>query len=214
MDKQFWRERWRRNEIGFHQESVHPALEAHWRSVSRSGAGPVLVPLCGKSLDMSWLAGQGFPVVGVELEPSAAQAFFDAAGLAPATDDSGPLQSFSAGGVTIFAGDFFDFERAGEFGLVYDRAALIALPREMRPAYLEHLASLLAPDARGLLITLEYAQAEMQGPPFSVMPDELDDSPAFDFECLARNNVIEGHPRFADKGLTWLNETVYALQRR
>ena len=163
---------------------------------------------------MSWLAAQGSTVVGVELEPSAAQAFFDEAGLVPATDDSGPLRSFSAGGITIFVGDFFDFEQLGGFGLVYDRAALIALPREMRPAYLEHLSRLLAPAARGLLVTLEYAQADMPGPPFSVMPDELDDSPAFDFECLARHDVIGGHPRFADKGLTWLNEAVYALQRR
>lgn len=214
MDKDFWRERWRQNKIGFHRESVHPDLKAHWRSVSRSGSGPVLVPLCGKSLDMLWLARLGFSVVGVELEPSAAEAFFNEAGLAPAVDNSGQLPSFSAGGITIFAGDFFEFSPVDQFDLVYDRAALIALPREMRPGYLEHLATLLTPDAGGLLITLEYDQADMQGPPFSVMPDELDDNPALDFECLARSDVIAGHPNFAEKGLTWLNETVYALRTR
>lgn len=214
MDKQFWQQRWQQNKIGFHRDSVHPALKNHWRPVIGSSAGPVLVPLCGKSLDMRWLAGQGFQVVGIELEQSAVRAFFREAGLVPVIDEDGPLRSFSAGGITIFVGDFFEFEWTNEFGLVYDRAALIAMPPEMRPGYLEHLATLLAPDARGLLVTLEYNQAEMQGPPFSVMPDELDANPTLALECLERSDVLAGHRNFADKGLTRLTEVVYAVKRR
>lgn len=214
MDKDFWHERWQRNEIGFHRNSAHPALEKHWPEVYRGGTAPALVPLCGKSLDMLWLARQGHPVVGVELDRGAVETFFEEAGFVPEIDDTGPMPSYSAGGVTVFAGDFFEFDAPGQYGLVYDRAALIALPPEMRPRYLAHLASLLAPGAKGLLITLEYSQACMQGPPFSVTPEELADNRDFDFQCLARSDELAAHPRFAAKGLPWLNEAAYALNLR
>ena len=214
MEKDFWHERWQRNEIGFHRDTVHPALEKHWSAVSRDEPGPVLVPLCGKSLDMHWLARQGHKVVGVELDPGAVKAFFGEAGLAPDVDETGPLTSYSAGDITLFAGDFFDFDPPGRFDLVYDRAALIALPARMRPRYLAHRATLLQPGARGMLITLEYPQACMAGPPFSVLPEELKEVREFAFDCLARNDVLEAHPRFADKGLPWLNEAEYLLTSR
>ena len=212
MHRDFWHQRWQRNEIGFHRDSVHPALEAHWPEVARGASKPVLVPLCGKSLDMLWLARQGHPVVGVELDRCAVETFFEEAGFVPEIDETGPLPFFSAGGITLFAGDFLEFDPPDRYGLVYDRAALIALPPEMRPRYLTHLASLLEIGARGLLITLEYLQTDMQGPPFSVMPEELARHSAFDFQCLARNDVLASHPRFADKGLSWLNEVAYNLR--
>jgi len=218
MQKEFWHERWQRNEIGFHRDSTHPALEKHWPTVALGKTDSVLVPLCGKSLDMLWLARQGHRVVGVELDRGAVEAFFDSAGLHPDTDDSGPLSAYSAGPITIFAGDFFEFDASSRFDLVYDRAALIALPHEMRVRYQRRLATLLSPGARGLLITLEYPDAAMQGPPFSVMPEELDgdhvEPRAFDFQCLERSGVLASQPRFADKGLPWLNEAVYTVTRR
>lgn len=210
MEKKFWLERWQRNEIGFHRDSVHPALERYWPRVTGGACDPVLVPLCGKSLDMRWLAERGHPVIGVELDYGAIKAFFREAGMQPTRDDSGPLPRWSADGITLYGGDFFEFSPASRFRLVYDRAALIALPPEMRPGYLDRLAALLAPDARGLLITLEYEQKAMQGPPFSVLEEELEAHPAFDFECLERADVLASHPRFAERGLSWLNEAVYA----
>lgn len=214
MDKDFWHDRWQRNEIGFHRETVHPALEKHWSSVCSGNRGPVLVPLCGKSLDMLWLARRGHPVAGVELDRGAVDRFFGEAGLTPAVDETGALPAWSADNVTIFVGDFFEFDHPGRYGLVYDRAALIALPPEMRPRYLAHLARQLAPSAGGLLITLEYPPDGMQGPPFPVMPDELAAHPALGFECLERSDALAAHTRFSDNGLAWLNETVYALTRR
>jgi len=216
MDKLFWHERWRRNEIGFHRHSVHPALERHRSrfSAQTDPGEPVLVPLCGKSLDMHWLAAQGHPVVGVELDRGAIEAFFDEAGLEPAVDDAGALVSRSAGGITLIEGDFFEFACASGFRLVYDRAALIALPPDIRPRYLDHLAALLAPGASGLLITLEYPPDCMQGPPFAVLPAELHAHPRFDFERIQRTDVLAAHPRFAHQGLPWLKETVYSLAAR
>jgi len=213
MDKDFWHERWQRSEIGFHRDSTHPALINHWSNIADGMPGPVLVPLCGKSLDMLWLAEQRHPVVGIELDRGAVEAFFDEAGLSPSVDESGPLSAFSAGRITVFAGDFFDFAPPSRFSLFYDRAALIALPPEMRADYLDHLAGLLEPGARGLLITLEYPQEAMQGPPFSVMPEELQAYPALDFNCLQRDDVLDSHQRFAEKGLPWLREAGYSVCR-
>lgn len=214
MQKDFWHDRWQHNKIGFHRDSVHPALVKHWPAASRGDGGPVLVPLCGKSLDMHWLAQSGHAVVGVELDRRAVEAFFDEAGLSPEIDETGSLPSYSAGGITIFAGDFFEFNPPEMYRLVYDRAALIALPPDMRKRYLPQLASMLAPGARGLLITLEYPQAAMQGPPFSVLPDELAADPGFEFERLEHIDSLAENPRFVDSGLSWLNEVTYGLTRR
>lgn len=214
MDKNFWHQRWQSNKIGFHRDSTHPALKMHWPAVSGGTSQPVLVPLCGKSLDMHWLASQGHPVVGVELDRGAAESFFDEAGMTAQSRDCDPLPGLSAGGITIFIGDFFEFEHSSRFSLVYDRAALIALPPETRPRYLNKLASLMANDAQGLLITLEYPQSNMDGPPFSVMPEELDAVSAFAFRCLERSDALSSNERFAEKGLPWLRETVHALKKR
>ncbi|MFO7763286.1 MAG: thiopurine S-methyltransferase [Wenzhouxiangellaceae bacterium] len=213
MDRNFWHERWQRNAIGFHRDSTHPALENHWPDVVGDLRRPVLVPLCGKTLDMHWLARQGHAVVGIEIDRRAIESFFGEAGMRPSIDESGPMPSWSAGGITLFAGDFFEFAPSSRFDLVYDRAALIALPREMRAGYVDHLSGLLEPDAHGLLITLEYPQEAMQGPPFSVMPEEVRAFPEFDFTCLQRDEVLDSHQRFAEKGLPWLREAVYSLRR-
>lgn len=212
MDKNFWLDRWQRNQIGFHLQSTHPALDKHWSRVCADSSASVLVPLCGKSLDLRWLAAQGHSVTGVELDRGAVETFFEEAGMTPTIDESGGMPSFSTDRTTLFAGDFFEFEHSPGFDLVYDRAALIALPPEMRPRYLDHLASLMKPGGQGLLITLEYPQESMQGPPFAVMPDELHGHAGFDFKCLERIDVLDSHERFAEKGLPWLREVVYAVK--
>ena len=218
MDPDFWQQRWRRNEIGFHRDDVHPALERHWATIARDSSRPVLVPLCGKSLDLHWLAERGHPVVGVELAGSAVEAFFDEAGLRPRVDESGALRRWHWGPIEIFEGDFFDFRPGRRFELLYDRAALIALPPEMRPRYLRHLDSLLQRPAEGLLITLEYPQDRMDGPPFSVMGDELSRferaHSGLRFERLECRDVLDDHPRFRDRGLPWLSECCYHVLGR
>lgn len=215
MNRQFWHERWRRNEIGFHRDSVHPALECHWSAVAGDSRPPVLVPLCGKSLDLHWLARRGHDVVGVEVDGSAIEAFFEEAGLVPDySTRSAAMPMWQSGRISILEGDFFEFTPDTPFELVYDRAALIALPRTMRQAYLDHLAGMLTPLANGLLITLEYDQHEMDGPPFAVLPDELDASDSFDFELVERRDVPGSRPGFGEHGLKWLSESSYRFSRR
>ena len=217
MEETFWQARWAQGQIGFHLQEVNPYLQQHWPSLSIAPGSQVLVPLCGKSLDMAWLAGQGLRVLGVELADRAVEDFFAEQGLQPEVEQQGVLRLYRAAGVEIYCGDFFNVQAEHVAGCtaLYDRAALIALPETMRARYVEHLAAILPGNCRGLLVSLEYAQEEMSGPPFSVSQAEIDArlSPYWQIELLARHDVLNENWRFLQRGLSSLHESIYRLQR-
>jgi len=217
MQPEFWLERWRQQQIGFHRDSINPHIERHWPGVGAAPGCRVFVPLCGKSLDMLWLAGQGHRVVGIEISPIAVEAFFAENGLDCEIDTTGCMPRWRSGEIEIFCGDFFDLlpDDLGEIGAVYDRAALIALPPAMRPDYVRHLTRLVPPGAAGLLITLEYPEGDMEGPPFSVPEQEVAGlfSPGWETTRLAREDVLGENPRFRERGLDRLDEVVWRLRR-
>lgn len=216
MDHKFWLERWRENKIGFHRDGVNPHLESHWARTAAKRGERVLVPLCGKSEDMRWLADRGCQVVGVELSEVAARAFGKEQQIAFSESRRGEFLVFNADRIQIHVGDFLNFTpvSGGAFSLFYDRAALIALPPAMRPAYSEKLASLLADGARGLLITLEYDTTQMEGPPFSVENDEVQRLlPGFRLERLLAKDCLDEEPRFKERGVQWMREVVYFVTR-
>ncbi len=218
MDPEFWTERWALGEIGFHRSKPHWSLTSHWSVLQADVTAPVFVPLCGKSLDLHWLRSYADRVVGVELDPSAVTAFF------AEWPESGPpkvenskrhdgLVCHAANGIEIYQGDFFAFQPEALFGYFYDRAALIAMPPAMRSAYLRHLMALLSPGAQGILVTFEYQQNQMNGPPFSVQNEELNAFEGLVFECLEARDVIVDHPGMQSKGLTELVECVYRVSK-
>ena len=217
MEEAFWQARWAQGQIGFHLQEVNPYLQQHWPSLSIALGSQVLVPLCGKSLDMAWLAGQGLRVLGVELAERAVEDFFAEQGLQPEVEQQGVLRLYRAAGVEIYCGDFFNVQAEHVAGCtaLYDRAALIALPETMRARYVEHLAAILPGNCRGLLVSLEYAQEDMSGPPFSVSQAEIDArlSPYWQIELLARHDVLNENWRFLQRGLSSLHESIYRLQR-
>jgi thiopurine S-methyltransferase len=217
VEEAFWQARWAQGQIGFHLQEVNPYLQQHWPSLSIAPGSQVLVPLCGKSLDMAWLAGQGLRVLGVELAERAVEDFFAEQGLQPEVEQQGVLRLYRAAGVEIYCGDFFNVQAEHVAGCtaLYDRAALIALPETMRARYVEHLAAILPGNCRGLLVSLEYAQEEMSGPPFSVSQAEIDArlSPYWQIELLARHDVLNENWRFLQRGLSSLHESIYRLQR-
>src|SRR3954465_9799823 len=154
MKPDYWLERWQEGRIGFHRPGANPRLVQHanvFKDVVR-----VLVPLCGKSVDLEWLAVHGFEVVGVELSEQAAQAFFVERGFSPVRRERGSFIEYQHGPVTILVGDFFatNSEQLGHFDGPYDRAPMIALPSELRARYAAHLPTLLTPKAKLLLVTL------------------------------------------------------------
>jgi len=202
VDEGFWQRRWARNEIGFHLNEVNPYLRRHWPGLRLAGGTRVLVPLCGKSLDMGWLAQQGFAVLGVELSERAVEAFFVEQGLAADVSTEGAFKVYRAGALEIRCGDFFALSPGDVAGCqaLYDRAALIALPTAMREQYVEHLRKIVAAGCKGLLISLDYEQEQMSGPPFAVSDAEIRASLGahWHVELLERSDVLkdEGNWKF------------------
>jgi thiopurine S-methyltransferase len=217
MDSGFWLQRWQEGQIGFHRSDVMPLLEKHWPSLQVRADARVLVPLCGKSLDMHWLAAQGYRVLGVELSPLAVAQFFQEAGVEPVRTVSQYGEHFTAGPIEIIQGDAFGLEPAllADVEAVYDRAALIALPPALRRRYLDTLYAALPSGCRGLLITLEYPQQQKDGPPFSVGQAEVEALFASPWQhvLLERRDILDQEPRFQAEGLTALTTAVYRLRR-
>lgn len=218
MHEEFWQARWTRNEIGFHLREVNPYLQAHWANLQLPAGSEVLVPLCGKSLDMPWLAAQGCRVLGVELAAKAVGDFFAEQGLHATVSSDGGLQRHEAEGIALLQGDFFALTPAQAAGCsgYYDRAALIALPPEMRRRYVAHLQTLLPSGCRGLLVTLDYPQEQMDGPPFAVSDAEVHAlyGEGWQIELLGEYEVRDKNWRFVERGLSRLHERVYRLTRR
>ena len=217
MESLFWQQRWQENKIGFHLDSVNPLLIKYAEKMQLGPGQQVFVPMCGKTHDLVWLAEQGYRVLGIELSQVAVDAFFEENNLDRFEVKKGELTFYQAGLITLICGDFNQLTRSHMVNVaaVYDRASFIALPEEMRPAYSAHLNS-LCPTQNRLIVTLEYVQSEMAGPPFAVLESELgsDYAAGFSINCLERNDVLAEHEHFAAKGLTSLQESVYILHHQ
>lgn len=215
MEPEFWHSRWRENLTAFHRSEVHPYLREFAHRLPPASAGEVFLPLCGKSLDLGWLAGRGYGVLGVELSPIAVRAFFEEHDLAFHETPAGAFRRFEGGGVTLLCGDFFALDAAqlAGVGAVYDRAALVALPPPQRSRYARHLLRCLPAAAPLLVVTFEYAQHEMDGPPFSVGESELRElfGARGRIEALAAREMLHEEPRFRERGMTRLEEKAYLI---
>jgi thiopurine S-methyltransferase len=217
VEPNFWHERWARDEIGFHQPNVNLHLKTHWKRLKLEPGAHVFVPLCGKSLDLLWLRDQGFRVSGIEISGRAIRDFFAENQLSPEVRRRGDATRYRNGDLEIWEADFFESNdwRIDTLDAIYDRAALVALPPEMRSAYASRIGDLTPPGVRALLLTLDYPSDEMNGPPFAVPADEVkqlfdarfDLAPIHSEDCLARE------PRFRAKGLTRMEEHVFLMQR-
>ena len=218
MQPSFWHERWERAEIGFHQQDPNALLAQFWSRLALPAGQRVLVPLCGKSLDLLWLAGEGHPVTGVELSPVAVEAFFQEQGLCPTRRGSGAIEVWEVDEIRILCGDFFDLapHQVADCAAVYDRAALIALPPPMRERYARQLDAILPPAIQMLLVTLDYDQGLRPGPPFAVDEAQVRAlyEPAYAVEILYLRDALAENSAWRAQGLTWLHETVYRLARR
>jgi thiopurine S-methyltransferase len=203
-----WLSRWNEDRIGWHEPDGNVALKAHWPDLTPGNT--VLVPLCGKTVDLLWLAERGFRVSGVELSRKAIEAFFAEHGLTYRRVQSKRFETYRSDAmpITLYCGDFFHF-RAGLFDALYDRGALVALPGEVRPQYVRHLKELLKPDAYRLIITLEYEQARAAGPPFSVLPEEMRRYWSDVERISAVNEIDNGPPKFREAGLDQVIEAVW-----
>lgn len=204
-----WIARWHEGRIGFHRDASHPLLVRHWPRLGVTPGTKVLVPLCGKSLDMRWLGQHDHPVLGIELAPEAIEQFL--------SEGQGDVSRYRQDGffvcrqanVELWCGDFFHFhiEQAAEIGAFYDRAALIALPAATRQRYAFHLAQLIPPGSLGLLISLTRAPGDEGGPPWGVPADEVREL----FEPNFRVTHLEDGERQTGSGF---RESIWSMVRR
>jgi len=211
MQPDYWHERWRAGRIGFHRGEANPLLLEH-RALFND-CTRVLVPLCGKSSDLEWLVIHGLQVVGVELSELAAQSFFSERGLAPTRREEASFVVYEHGNLAIWVGDFFATNSTdlAAFDAVYDDAALIALPAELRRSYASQVQKLILPRAKLLLITLEFDVPG--GPPFSVSTEEIEElyGPAAEIRRLASLDARADTPEVVARGASYVHEVAYAI---
>lgn len=173
MDPVFWATRWQEGKTAFHEGAPNAYLVAHhgWLADCRR----VLVPLCGKSEDLAFLASKGHEVIGIELVEDAVKQFFDAHAIAPKRETDGALVIYRADSITLIVGDVFTVTPAhvGAIDGIFDRAALVALPPEMRERYVAQLRTLAPAARREVLVSIEYPEGAHPGPPFCVGEPEV-----------------------------------------
>jgi thiopurine S-methyltransferase len=218
MKREFWEERWRAHHIGFHQSAVNAGLQRHMPALGLEPGDTVLVPLCGKSLDMIWLRDEGYRVIGVELVEQALEEFIVENELAVERRNEANFTRYRDESIELLCGDFFALETADVADVrgVYDRAALIALPPEMRRRYADHLRSILPDEWRMLLLTIQYDQQLKSGPPFAVTGDEVRKlyERGAHVELLQRSDVIAREPRFKEQNIPELWEEAWLIESR
>ena len=217
MNKEFWQERWASDRIGFHRESVNPNLTKWWPKITSAKSDRVLVPLCGKSLDLNWLAERHL-TVGVELSRRAIEKFIDEHDWQCEETARDDYKLYENESLKLICGDFLTLtpDSLGTFDTFFDRAAIVALPPAMRVKYVDVLKTLIGPGGRGLMVTLEYDQNLTEGPPFSVSVEAVKDlfSPEFDIQILDSHVVENVPPRFVQAGINTLTEHVLCLSAK
>lgn len=208
MDANFWHQKWEKNDISFHENEANPLLVKHFKALSLAEGSRVFVPLCGKTRDIAWLLTHGYRVAGAELSEIAIVQLFTELGIDPKISSAGVLVNYSAANIDIFVGDIFDLSGniLGLVEAIYDRAALVALPLEMRNQYAAHLMQ-ITNKARQLLVCFEYDQSMMEGPPFSIRNEEVNQHYADNYQLnLISSTDISGglKGKCAAKENAWL----------
>jgi len=212
MQTNFWQQRWKDNEIRFHEPEANAFLVDHLTGLNLTSGSRVLVPLCGKTLDIHWLLGRGYRVVGAELSKLAIDALFEEMEVIPCITRVGELLHYRAESIDIFVGDIFDLnaELLGPVQAIYDRGALVALPEDIRQRYVSHLL-LISDAAPQLLITYQYNQQLLAGPPFSLGEAILSDyyRASYQLSCLGSRAVVDSF-----NGKIPAKESVWLLRKR
>ncbi|MEM8675128.1 MAG: thiopurine S-methyltransferase [Cyanobacteria bacterium P01_G01_bin.67] len=211
MDTSFWLQKWQNNELGFHKSEANPILVKYFPELALAKGSRVFVPLCGKTLDIAWLLSNGYHVAGAELIEIAIEQLFMELGIEPKISVAGEVRHYSAKNIDIFVGNIFDLssKMLGTVDAIYDRAALVALPQEIRNRYTAHLTE-ITETAPQLLVSYEYDQNLMKGPPFSISNEVLNQhyGDSYDLTLIQSTNVLGGlKGKCAAKENVWLLQT-------
>lgn len=218
MDPQFWHELWQANAINFHEGRANALLAKYWPSLAVPVGARVFVPMCGKSLDMVWLASQGYRVLGVELSEIAVRDFFAENGLTAQRTERDGFEIWTAGDIEIWLGNFFTLQprHLSDIGGVYDRASLVAMPPSMQLTYAAKMIEIVPATAPILLLTFDYEQSQMPGPPFATSAAQVQAlySSALSVSEIDRRDALAARPDLAARGLTRAETPVFILRHR
>lgn len=217
MNKEFWYQKWQVKDIGFNQSQPNRLLQRYISLLNLKPGSGIFVPLCGQSIDMLWLAEQGYLVTGLELSPIACEAFFGDHKLPMEIVEIDEYRLYCGDRITIICGDFFKLVPAilNNIDAIYDRAALIALPNELRKQYARLLMNCLGSTGTMLLLSLTYCPNMMETPPFSVTEDEIRALYGADFDIdLLYEEPCEVPAHLKVKGVKKASEQAYLLSRQ
>ena len=211
-----WLRRWEENNIGWHHVAFNQHLLNHWHALFLPAGSLVFAPLCGKSRDLFWLAEQGYRIRGIELSRLAVETFFSEHHLQPTVQAVGEFERWSQGPYEIYCGDIFDLGQLDnrDVDAVYDRASLVALNPQQREQFARMLIETMPEGVKILLVTLEYPQDEMEGPPYSVREKEVRAlfESRFSISLLHTLDLLRDTDRYGDRGVSQMLEKIYLLK--
>ena len=212
-----WLKFWENNETNWHGDNVTQELIEYFELFELEPRDKVFVPLCGKSLDMLYIMNQGFSVIGVEISEIGVRQFFNENNLTYKITKVDDFDLYSTENLEIYCGDFFALtsKHLNKVKSVFDRKSLIALEPEVRQKYVKHLNDIISVGARILLVTLQYPQHQMSGPPFSVNKSEVESlfSMTFESQELRSFNDIENGSKLERAGVDYINNAAYCLRK-
>lgn len=216
MNYDFWASRWTKNKTGWHLRRVHPKLIEYWPQLGLGENSTVLVPFCGKSLDLDWLAERHQRVIGIELVEQPVRELITERHPDYHHRKMEPFTIYETDRLEIWNGDFFQLNPAllQHVDGIYDRGSIVSLPSGDRRKYAEKCIQLAASNTRILLIVFAYNQEEMEGPPFSVPPEEVEElfGNHFKINHLLNQSIFDEVDNFRRKGLTsYMDLNVYHL---
>tara|TARA_R100001143_G_C3361215_1_gene136163 strand:+ start:17537 stop:18208 length:672 start_codon:yes stop_codon:yes gene_type:complete len=206
MELSYWLSRWNKGNTGFHMENGYPGLSIHWPSLPIRQNPVVLIPLAGKSVDIQWIADRARKVICVEISDVAIKQFYNQHEMEYTTTRFASFDIYHSQNIEFWCGDFMKLpqKKMGDVDLIYDKASIVALPKNMRQSYSNKIISLSSAYTKILMHLLSYNQSEMNGPPFSVDPDEIKQmfSEIFDIQILQKNSLkIQNFEKFLNRGL-------------
>ncbi|HJP12565.1 MAG TPA: thiopurine S-methyltransferase [Gammaproteobacteria bacterium] len=212
-----WLKFWENNETNWHGDRITQELVEYFELFELETRDKVFVPLCGKSLDMIYIMNQGFSVVGVEISEIGVRQFFSENNLTYKITKVDDFDLYSSENLEIYCGDFFSLtsKHLNNVKAVLDSKSLIALEPDLRQKYAKHLNDIISLGVRILLVTLQYPQHQMSGPPFSVDESEVESlfSMAFESRKLKSFNDIENGSKLVRAGVDFINNAAYCLRK-
>lgn len=214
MEDNYWLNKWKTNDITFHENEVNVDLIAYFDTLNLKSGDCIFVPLCGKSIDMIWLAEKGLRVIGAELSPIACHEFFAALNITPHITTHTYYTKYQHENIELLCGDLFNLTST-DFPIihaVYDCKALIALPPDLRKKYIEHIIKCVSPNIKILLLTRE-SVCQVKPPPYPVSKAEVDSlyGGHFTVHTLKQAVITDIPERLIKKGYTEMTECVYLI---